>query len=534
LVYAGNLPLQINDTTFYRNLADKGTMAVELPFSTITSLKGQKLTDLLNTLKYLNMELWTFTVNENGYIREVKDLGLNGMETDRPAEAHSIFCDNSNGGYFPEKRVTGAWDFNKKDLSATIGSKMVFKIREDEHDGDEHDSNPEPLIEFGTTKGFGLPDIEGQAVNIMKVPPLDHHHSLTFYSNIAPQGNPGETHCDQNYTILMDILKPASSQPYISLFQSANSNYDDGDIFIKTANNSIGILSQYNGTFKDSTWIRLAFAFDLVQNKLFTYINGNYAGYSELDGDLNGRFCINNNWGIQGSNFFSDESEETGTLYISSLQIRDYFMKADEIASLGGVTSTKIPTAVAYDPNSCPVILEPPKNMTVEENGKAIFYTIAGDTVNYRWQVNDGSGWKDISGISYERTAYNTVMVKNVSLSMDQYQFRCIVSNDCQVVSTAATLLVTSIPTGIEDNLLSAEVVVYPNPTKGMVYFRFNNGSAEEHTIELLTMNGQTLCRRITCDKEYEMDISDYPDGMYLVRISGDKSLTVRKIILKH
>jgi hypothetical protein len=67
-----------------------------------------------------------------------------------------------------------------------------------------------------------------------------------------------------------------------------------------------------------------------------------------------------------------------------------------------------------------------------------------------------------------------------------------------------------------------------------MVYFRFNNGSAEEHTIELLTMNGQTLCRRITCDKEYEMDISDYPDGMYLVRITGDKSMTVRKIILKH
>ncbi len=529
LVYAGFLPPQINDTAFYKSLADKGTKVIEVPFSTILETKGRKLTDLMNTLKYLGLELWTFTLNDNGFIHEASDLGLNGIETDRPAEALSILCSDSHGGYFPEKRITGAWDFNKKDLSATIGSKMVFKTKKEEHESDQ-----DPKIEFGTTQGFGIPDIDGKAVNIVKIPALKHDQSLTFYSNIAPQGNPGETYCDQNYTILMDILKPASVQPYISLFQSSYSNYDDGDIFIKTVNNSIGIFSQYNGTFKDSTWIRLAFAFDLVQNKLFSYINGIYVGFSLLNGDLNGRFCINNNWAIQGSNFFSDESNETGTLYVSSLQIRDYFMKADEIASLGGVTDTKIPTSVAINPNDCPVILESPKNLTLQENGTATFYTTAGDTVNYRWQVNEGSGWQDLSGISYERTNYNTVIVKNVTPSMNQYQFRCIVSNDCQEVSNYATLIVTSIPTGINDLLVSEELVVYPNPTKGQIYFRFGTEFSEEHSIELLSLNGSVLSRRITCETEYEMDISNLPDGMYLIRISGNNNLIVKKIILKH
>ena len=190
------------------------------------------------------MELWAYTVNDPAYFRILKDFGIDALETDRPTAANQVFCQNEAGGYFPEKRITGQWDFNKN-LQGTIGSQLNVM-------GDTTVVGQK--ISFGTTQSFKLPGIENTNVNIAHIPAFDAAHALRFFSNIAPETLPGVLDCDNTYSLVFDLLKPKGQNAYTAILQTSNNNSDDADLFITGATNRFGILEQYNGSFKDSVW----------------------------------------------------------------------------------------------------------------------------------------------------------------------------------------------------------------------------------------------------------------------------------------
>ena len=57
--------------------------------------------------------------------------------------------------------VTGQWDF-KGGLSASIGNDLEYF--------DLPGGETELATQFGTTSSFGIPDIDGQSANVMKMP----------------------------------------------------------------------------------------------------------------------------------------------------------------------------------------------------------------------------------------------------------------------------------------------------------------------------------------------------------------------------
>ncbi len=91
------------------------------------------------------------------------------------------------------------------------------------------------------------------------------------------------------------------------------------------------------------------------------------------------------------------------------------------------------------------IIFQPePSSACINDN--AVFYAESADNnATYSWKVNEGNGWVDLSdGASYTGTATRTLTVKNISSTMNGYQYHCMVSNSCsQVVSQAAILTVT-------------------------------------------------------------------------------------------
>jgi gliding motility-associated-like protein len=83
-----------------------------------------------------------------------------------------------------------------------------------------------------------------------------------------------------------------------------------------------------------------------------------------------------------------------------------------------------------------------PVNMSTCKDTNAEFRVAAGGTNNsYQWQVNEGSGFKDLRGNStYSGVNANVLSISNAPLSFNGYKYRCLVSGSCEALSNEATL----------------------------------------------------------------------------------------------
>lgn len=512
LVYFGNLPEKIDAPEFYTFLKNNGVVAIEIPADYIYNSKNDRYEKLRDMAHHYQIELWAYTVNDQNYFMYLKNFGIDALETDRPTAAYQVFCNNASGGYFPEKRITGQWDFNFN-LTGTIGSQMVLM-------GDTlKEIQP---IQFGTTKTFGLPSIENTSVNVAKIPAFDSEHALRFFSNIAPEGIPGGLDCDNTYTMIFDLLKPSGDNLFTSILQTSNNNSDDGDFFLSGKTNSFGILDQYNGGFKDSAWVRLALVFDLYKEKLDEYLDGEYVATIILDNSQDGRFCLNNNWGVQSSNFFSDNDGETNPIFVSSIQLRNYAMSKDEIKELGKPKANKISNSILLDTTICPEF-ENIITATVTDNFVNL-YAFAGGNVNYKWEMNWGLGWEDVLGVNFLNSASPTLKI-NYSNKLEGVGFRCIAFNDCQTISNEYILedVNTEIKQiGKKENYLT----VYPNPSKGNVTIDFSE-LTEQCTVRIYTIQGVKIFQKSSVSNKLNVNLAQ---GSYLVQVQNNSTLETKKL----
>lgn len=516
LVYFGKLPEQVDDPSFYTSLKNNGVTAIEIPADYIRFAADDYFTRLRNIAHSYQLELWAYTVNDQPYFQLLKDFGIDALETDRPAEANHFFCNNLPAGFFPRKQIAGQWDFNNN-LQGTVGSQLVVM-------GDP--DVPDQKIRFGTTQSFRLPLIENTDVTIVRIPAFDPNHALRFFSNIAPEGIPGKLACDNTYSLVFDLLKPSGKNMYTAIFQTSNKNADDADFFLNGPANSFGIFGEYSGSFADSTWVRLALVFDLYNEKLDKYLDGNYVGTIRLDDSQDGRFCINNNWGVQASNFFSDEDGETNPLFVSSIQIRNYAMSADEIKYLGKPKATKISTAILPDAAvPCPEFVE---NLDLTREGNTIHLTAnAGTRVNYQWEMNKGNGWEHLSDPVFRVSGPAMLRIDGNTDHLNGYKFRCIALNDCQTVSNEFLFndIVNSNPAWeVQKELF----IMYPNPSDRTINIGFHQPD-QQHTITIYSILGIELYKKHSVSGQWQHNLNK---GTYLVRVSNDKQSEVKKLLI--
>jgi gliding motility-associated-like protein len=84
----------------------------------------------------------------------------------------------------------------------------------------------------------------------------------------------------------------------------------------------------------------------------------------------------------------------------------------------------------------------PPVDENICENSKATFSVISLNADTYQWQVNDGSGWNNITDNStYSGAPTNTLTISQAVVSMTNYQYRCAATNTCSTNYSLAGLL---------------------------------------------------------------------------------------------
>jgi hypothetical protein len=88
----------------------------------------------------------------------------------------------------------------------------------------------------------------------------------------------------------------------------------------------------------------------------------------------------------------------------------------------------------------------------------------------------------------------------------------------------------TNLFAGIQDMEMNAQVVVYPNPTKGIINIK-SSGSFNPHTIELYSIEGLLIEKR---DYSSTIDYSELSAGIYLLKVISDNGVLTKKITIQN
>ncbi len=265
-----------------------------------------------------------------------------------------------------------------------------------------------------------------------------------------------------------------------------------------------------------------------------------------------------------------------------------------------------------------PVITNQPKDSTNVCPGGNASFSIAGNNIdNYLWQVNNGSGFTEITdGGIYNGATTNTLKITGVTLDMNNYEYRCVVSNNyskdtsdiaylttdnenptiscvgdqtkqlasgeteyivsgtefdpvatddnCSIASVindfnnASSLDNAKIPTGtttiiwtITDNAGNTEtcsfdvvvnstttgieqlkqkgVLIYPNPTSGIINFDFADNNIQK--LIILDIKGIKIIDENRAIQNKQVSLLKYPNGTYFIKMQIDNKIYTVKII---
>jgi hypothetical protein len=88
----------------------------------------------------------------------------------------------------------------------------------------------------------------------------------------------------------------------------------------------------------------------------------------------------------------------------------------------------------------------------------------------------------------------------------------------------------TNLFAGIQDIDFNAQILVYPNPTKGVVNIQSSN-RFNPHTIELYSIEGLLIERRVYSSS---LDCSGLSSGVYILKVISDNGVATKKITIQN
>jgi sugar/nucleoside kinase (ribokinase family) len=80
---------------------------------------------------------------------------------------------------------------------------------------------------------------------------------------------------------------------------------------------------------------------------------------------------------------------------------------------------------------------------------------------------------------------------------------------------------------GTQQPVVSSELNVYPNPTEGLVFIN----SAPDGEVTIVNSVGEIIRTETISGNQTRLDITDQPEGLYLVSLQMETGAITRKII---
>jgi hypothetical protein len=181
-------------------------------------------------------------------------------------------------------------------------------------------------------------------------------------------------------------------------------------------------------------------------------------------------------------------------------------------------------------PVNC-AIYTPIQNQTAVAGTNAQFYISASSNANYQWQQDAGLGFVNLTNAGpYSGVATNTLTISNVQVTMNNFQYRCVVYDSlggCHNTSSPASL---SVPVSINDIEL-INIKFYPNPASSYITLDLPT-NINNATVTIYSILGQKQILTTTNKSLTNIDIERLTNGVYLMEVSSDNKVG-RQIFIK-
>lgn len=194
--------------------------------------------------------------------------------------------------------------------------------------------------------------------------------------------------------------------------------------------------------------------------------------------------------------------------------VNDFHGKIDDIGVWNRVLSDCEISKLYYSVNS--LITSDPVNDTVIVGSSAMYsITDTGGSATYQWQVDDGTGFVDLSNAgAYSGVDTKTLTINPVTATMNNYQYRCVRNGGmCVDTSNSAKLIVNDV-TSVNAYSANNDVIIAPNPVNDILTI---SGSMTIEKVELINMFGQVAL----ISKEKKNDLSKLTKGLYILKINN-------------
>jgi hypothetical protein len=242
--------------------------------------------------------------------------------------------------------ITGHWDFDNTatPFEPDIGAPIQYL---------DPNSDTPAQTQVNTTTAFGIPNINGAAATVMKFGTNGFARGYLAPHGIAAANGPEGSSMVNKWTVIMDVLFPASSSgQWRALVQTDPTNpvSDDAEAYLNESN-ALG-LGSYGGNVPANTWVRLAVVGDLAADpapgQVRFYINGNRVG--QITGTADARFALlpASSLALFTDGYETDVYTQPG--YINSLQIHNEALSDAYLAALGSPAASGIATNVQQTP----------------------------------------------------------------------------------------------------------------------------------------------------------------------------------------
>lgn len=217
------------------------------------------------------------------------------------------------------------------------------------------------------------------------------------------------------------------------------------------------------------------------------------------------------NWIHYDETFFGDGYPEVNNIVFDSAgDLWFNYSNASQDPKIGKFDGTSV---TWYASNS--VLSEAGELLTIEENGDMWFSNSEGLS-HYDW-----NNWKHYTP--------NTSRLLNNQV----WQFLIDENNDKWISagSYLARFNEEDIYTPIPDDTYS-ESIIYPNPSEGIFQIQVSDVFSSNVTVTIFSMNG-TKIGTYTIDPDYafELDLTPYAQGMYIIRLESEEIREIHKVI---
>ena len=154
--------------------------------------------------------------------------------------------------------------------------------------------------------------------------------------------------------------------------------------------------------------------------------------------------------------------------------------------------------------------------------------------------VGMGVGVIDVNGSGLCSTS--TVAITNNSTNPFTVTTPSVIVSNIPIIVTAATytnltftfdpLVYCGITTGIDEVDADVSVSVYPNPSSGIIHYQVGS-NIDGLRVKVSNAVGQTLMEKKIESQESSLNLSDLPDGIYMLSFSNERGVYTKKIILQ-